>query len=205
MTIYTIVAIIFSSLFLHITVNLGQSQNGDTLLAALFAGLFVGVGLGLILRAGGTSGGATIIARMMSQLLGWSIGKSMLVIDITVIIGSVFVIGQEKAMYTLVAIYIGAKIIDTIVEGADERTAVMIISNHPDSILKAIMNKMGRGVTILDGHGGYSKVDKEVLYLVINKREIVQLRKILENIDEEAYVTVHRVQEILRKGYKENH
>lgn len=199
---YTIISIIFSSLFLFVTVDIGKEINGDTLLAALFAGLTVGLGIGLIFRTGGTSGGSAIVARLANQFLGWSIGKGMLVIDIIVIAGSSFIIGQEKAMYTLISIYVGAKVIDVIVEGANERTAVMIISEHPDEVLEQVVNKMEHGLTILEGRGGYTKENREVLYIVINKQEIVQLRKIIENIDPIAYVTVHNVQEIFRKGYK---
>lgn len=200
--VYTVIAIIFSSLFLHFTVGWGDGINDDTLLAALFAGLSVGLGLGLIFRSGGTSGGSAILARLGNQLLGWTIGKGMLVIDIAVIVASSFIIGQEKAMYTLISVYVGAKVIDVVVEGANERTAVMIISSHPDQVLDAVTNKMDRGITILEGRGGYTKSHREVLYLVINRYEIVPFRKIIMAIDPEAYVTVHGVQEIFRKGYK---
>ncbi|WP_250889680.1 YitT family protein [Lentibacillus populi] len=199
---YTIVSIIFSSIFLHVTVDIGKEINSDTLLAALFAGLTVGIGLGMIFRAGGTSGGSAILARLANQLLGWSVGKGMLVIDILVIAGSAFIIGQEKAMYTLVSVYVGAKVIDVIVEGTNERSAVLIISSEPDEVLDQVTNKMARGITVLEGKGGYTKADREVLYLVINKQEIVHLKKIIEAIDPDAYVTVHGVQEIFRKGYK---
>ncbi|MGY0692009.1 YitT family protein [Virgibacillus sp. FSP13] len=199
---YTIISIVFSSIFLHVTVNVGEEINEDTLLAALFAGLTVGLGLGLIFRAGGTSGGSAILARLANQFLGWSIGKGMLVIDILVIAGSAFIIGREKAMYTLIAVYVGAKVIDVVVEGANERTAVLIISRNPNEVLNQVTTKMARGITVLDGKGGYTKADKEVLYLVVNKQEIVQLKKIIQDIDPDAYVTVHSVQEIFRKGYK---
>lgn len=199
---YTIISIIFTSLFLHITVDIGGGAIGDTLLAALFAGFSVGIGLGLIFRTGGTSGGSAILARLANQFWGWSIGKGMLVIDIIVIAGSAFIIGQEKAMYTLISVYVGAKVIDVIVEGANERTAVLIISRYPDEVLDQVTNKMARGITVLEGKGGYTRANKEVLYIVINKQEIVQLKKIIQDIDSDSYVTVHNVQEILRKGYK---
>lgn len=199
---YTIAAVVLSSLFLHVTVNVGGEINNDTLLAALFAGLSVGLGLGMIFRSGGTSGGSAILARLSNQLLGWSIGKGMLAIDIIVIAGSAFIIGREKAMYTFVSVYVGAKVIDLVVEGANERSAVLIISRNPDKVLNQVTSKMARGITVLDGKGGYTRADKEVLYLVINKQEIVHLKKIIEDIDPDAYVTVHGVQEVFRKGYK---
>ncbi|MDQ0160469.1 YitT family protein [Alkalibacillus salilacus] len=201
-TIYTLLTIVFMSVALEVTYPFGRVL-GDTLLAALFSGLLVGVGLGIIFRAGGTSGGATTLARLLNQLLGWSVGKAMLVIDITVVTLSSFVIGMEKAMYTLIAVYVGAKIIDKIVEGADERTAVMIISKNSDELLDDLMGRLGRGVTILNGKGGFVRDDRDILYVVINKREIVQLRRIIEQIDEEAYVTTSNVQEIFKRGYKE--
>ncbi|TMN21470.1 YitT family protein [Lentibacillus cibarius] len=201
-TIYTIIAIIFSSFFLHVTVSWGESINDDMLLSALFAGLSVGLGLGLIFRAGGTSGGSAILARLANQAFGWTIGKGMLIIDIAVIAGSAFIIGQERAMYTLISVYVGAKVIDVVVEGANERTAAVIISSSPEEVMEAVKNKMARGITVLEGRGGYTQSQREVLYLVISRYEIVPFQKIVLDIDPNAYVTIHPVQEIFRKGYK---
>ncbi|ASS91409.1 YitT family protein [Aeribacillus pallidus] len=146
--IYTLFSILSCSVFLYVTEDMGKRLTEDTLLAAIFAGLLVGSGLGIIFRAGGTSGGTTILARMANQFLGWSMGKSILVIDIIVVTGSTFIIGLGKAMYTLIAIYLGAKAIDFIVEGLDEKVAVLIISNSSDLVLDAIANKMSRGITV---------------------------------------------------------
>lgn len=200
-TIYTVISIILSSIFLHLTVGWGEVIE-DKLLAALFAGLAVGIGIGLIFKAGGTSGGTTILARLLNQGLGWSIGNAMLIIDISVVVVSYFVIGRERAMYTLIAVYIGAKVIDAIIEGAEEKTAIMIMSDQSEKILDAITQKMFRGVTVLEAQGGYTRSDKDVLYIVINKREIVQIKKLIDEIDPTSYVTLHKVQEIFRKGYK---
>src|SRR5699024_7472282 len=198
-TAYTIISIAFSSLFLHITERFGHDY-GDTLLAALFAGLLIGGGIGLMFRAGGTSGGSSILARLANQYLGWGIGKGMLIIDIAVIVGSVFVIGQEKAMYTLISVYVGAKVLDFVVEGVSERSAVLIISNKPEELLHHVTDQMARGLTILEGRGGFTGKSKDVLYLVINSHEIVMLRKIIQEVDPNAYITEHPVQELTRTG-----
>lgn len=203
-TIYTLITIILTSVFLRLTELLDVQPQSDTLLAALFAGVFVGIGLGLIFRAGGTSGGSAILARLANAAWGWSLGKGMLFIDIIVILGSVFIIGQEKAMYTLIAVYVGAKVIDIIVEGTNERVAVLIISNHPNEVLERITTSMSRGLTILEGRGGYTGTSKEVLYIVISKQEVVQLKNMVTEIDENAYVTIHNVHELVGKGYKAN-
>lgn len=200
--IYTLVSIAACSVFLFLTEDFGHQVTKDTFLAAIFAGLLVGVGLGLIFRTGGTSGGSTILARLTNQLLGWSMGKGMLVFDILVVAGSIFIIGLEKAMYTLLIVFIGAKAIDFIVEGLDEKVAVMIISNAPEQVLASITSRMSRGLTVLDGRGGYTGQNREVLYIVINKQEIVQLKSIINEIDDGAYVTVHNVHEMIGHGYK---
>lgn len=200
--IYTLFSIFSCSLFMYITEETGKRITDDPLLAAIFAGLLVGGGLGIIFRSGGTSGGTTILAKLANQFLGWSMGKGILLIDIIVVAGSVFIIGLVKAMYTLIAVYIGAKVIDFIVDGLEEKVAVFIISNSPQLVLRSVTNKMSRGITVLEGRGGYTGDDKEVLYIVISRQEVVRLKNMISEIDEHAYVTVHHVQEVIGKGYK---
>jgi uncharacterized membrane-anchored protein YitT (DUF2179 family) len=200
--IYTFFSIFSCSLFMYITEETGKRITDDPLLAAIFAGLLVGGGLGIIFRAGGTSGGTTILAKLANQFLGWSMGKGILLIDIIVVAGSVFIIGLVKAMYTLIAVYIGAKVIDFIVDGLEEKVAVFIISNSPQLVLHRVTNKMSRGITVLEGRGGYTGDNKEVLYIVISRQEVVRLKNMISEIDEHAYVTVHHVQEVIGKGYK---
>lgn len=200
--IYTFLSIVASSVFLYITEETGRRLTDDSLLAAIFAGLLVGGGLGLIFRSGGTSGGTTILARIANRYLGWSMGKGILVIDLIVVTGSVFVIGLGKAMYTLIAVYLGAKAIDFLCEGLEEKVAVLIISNKPESVLKVITQEMSRGITVLEGRGGYTGQGKEVLYVVMNKQEVARMKHLISELDEHAYVTVHHVQEVVGKGYK---
>lgn len=200
--IYTLFSIFSCSLFMYITEETGKRITDDPLLASIFAGLLVGGGLGIIFRAGGTSGGTTVLAKLANQFLGWSMGKGILLIDIIVVAGSVFIIGLVKAMYTLIAVYIGAKVIDFIVDGLEEKVAVFIISNSPQLVLHRVTNKMSRGITVLEGRGGYTGDNREVLYIVISRQEVVRLKNMISEIDEHAYVTVHHVQEVIGKGYK---
>lgn len=200
--VYTILGIVSSSFFLYMTEDIGYQLNSDTLLAALFAGVFVGIGLGLMFRAGGTSGGSAILAQLANQYLGWSVAKGVLIIDIIVVGGSVFIIGQENTMYTLVAVFVGAKVIDFIVEGLNTKTAVTIISDQPDVIRDTITKNMTRGVTVLEGRGGYTGRNKEVLYVVINKQELVKLKQVISKADEDAFVVIHDVRDVLGGGFK---
>ncbi len=200
--IYTIVVIVLSSLFLSWTEGIVTTPHNDTLLAAIYSGVFVGIGLGMIFRAGGTSGGSAILAQLGHQMLGWSVGKGMLLIDFLVIAGGYFVIGAEKSMYTLLAVFIGARVIDFVIEGLNRRTAVTIISDNQKEIRQEIMQKMARGVTILDGRGGYTDNRKEILYVVINKPEVVRLKSVVSAVDPNAFVVIHDVRDVLGSGFE---
>ncbi|MCT1902099.1 YitT family protein [Oceanobacillus sojae] len=198
---YTLFSVFSSSLLLYLTENT-RPLTDDVLLSAVFAGLFVGGGLGLIFRFGGTNGGTTVLARGLNQYLGLSVGNAMLLIDIIIVLSSVFIIGVDKGMYTVISVYIGAKLIDYFVDRMDERAAIFIMSNHADEIANDVLYKMAHGITILDGHGGYSKNEKKILYLVCRKKDILKTKELIKKIDVNAYVTVHQVQEVIRKGYK---
>lgn len=200
--IYTLIAIVVSSTALFYTEGVETVFTSDTLLASVFAGLFVGLGIGLIFRSGGTMGGTTIIARILNQFLGMSVGSAMLFIDIVVVIGSIYIIGIEKALYTVIAVYVGAKVMDTIIKGKEEKVAVTIISRYETKILNEVLTRMSRGITVLEGRGGFSNQRRELLYLVINKYEIPTLKDIIYGIDDEAYVTIYTVSEIIGKGFK---
>ncbi|WP_338786372.1 YitT family protein [Metabacillus sp. FJAT-53654] len=199
--LYTLLATIFSSFFLFVTEGWGDPLIGDSLLAALFAGVFVGGGLGLVFRAGGSMGGTAILARLGQLYFGWSLSRTILIIDLIVIAGSTYVIGQEKAMYTLVAVFIGAKAIDLVIEGLDTQKAVTIISGSTESISKEITYSLARGVTVFNARGAYTGSEKEVLYVVINRQELSKLKQLVRSIDSKAFVVVHEVRDVVGGGF----
>ncbi|MBD7964783.1 YitT family protein [Fictibacillus norfolkensis] len=198
-TWYTMVAIFFTSLFIHLTEGMGNPV--DIMLGTVFAGVFIGIGLGLVLRSGGTTGGSTIIARMLNQHFGWGVSTTMFVFDILVVIGSAFVIGIENTMYTGISIYISTKILDYLIDGFDTRKAVTIISEKTDEIAKKVSDEMDRGVTIINARGHYSNEAKDILYVVINKQELFLLKKMIQRVDEKAFVVVHDVRDVFGEGF----
>ncbi|MBU3568640.1 YitT family protein [Priestia aryabhattai] len=198
--IYTILCIIFTSVFLHLTEEHGVSLE-DTLLASIFAGFFIGLGLGLIFRGGGTSGGSAVIARLANQYLGWNISKTMLFIDLLVVGSAFFIIGGEKTMYTIISLYIGAKVVDYIIEGLNPRKAITIISKNSTEVAEQVNEKMNRGVTVFSAHGSYTKESKDVLYVIINKQELIRLKQIIHKIDQQAFVVVHDVRDVFGVGF----
>ncbi|WP_349407556.1 YitT family protein [Pseudalkalibacillus sp. SCS-8] len=203
--IYTIIGTVAVSLFLWIFqyhIRLSIPLHEDLTLAALFAGVFIGIGLGIIFRYGGTTGGVDIIARLVNKYVGWSFGKTMFLFDAFVILSAtVTYLNYKEAMYTLVAVFVGARVIDFIQEGAYAAKAAMIISEKNAEIANRIIKELDRGATILNGRGTFTGYQKEVLYCVIARNEIFRLRNLIQQIDPHAFVAVNDVHDVLGEGF----
>lgn len=201
---YTLIGTVAVSVFLWIFQRwqINMPLYEDMTLAALFAGVSIGVGLGVIFRYGGTTGGVDIIARLANKYIGWSMGKTMFLFDATVITVSViFYLSYREAMYTLVAVFIGSRVIDFIQEGGYAAKGVMIISEKNAQIAEQIARDMERGVTVLKGKGYFTQKEREVLYCVVGRNEIVKLKNIINGNDPAAFVTVSDVHEVLGEGF----
>lgn len=205
--LYTLIGTFSVSLFLWVfqryeVFNLHINLQNDMMLAALLAGLFIGVGLGIIFKYGGTTGGVDIIARLVHKYIGWSMGKTMFLFDAFVITISILTyLSYQQGMYTLVAVFIGARIIDFMQEGAYAAKGATIISNKNDEIAEKILSEMERGATFLKGVGTYTKTERHVLYCVVAKNEIVKLKNIIISIDPHAFVAVSDVHDVIGEGF----
>lgn len=199
--VYTIIGTVSVSVFLTLFSSFRHPMENDTLLAALYAGVTVGLGLGLVFRFGGTTGGVDILARLVNRYLGWSIGRTMFIFDIFVIALSLYYLNLDLAMYTLVALFVAARVIDFVQEGAYAAKAIMIISDHAVDISQRIMQEMGRGATLLKGRGGYTGLDKEVLYCVVSRNEIVRFKNLVHKVDPHAFIIINDVHEVFGEGF----
>ena len=203
--IYTLIGTVAVSVFLFIfqKFQIEIPLEGDLFLAALLAGVFIGIGLGITFRFGGTTGGVDIIARLFHKYKGISMGRTMFMFDAVVIFVSLLTyLKHREAIYTLVAVFVGARVIDFMQEGAYSARGAMIISESlHEEIAEGILVQMGRGVTVLKGHGSFTKDDKEVLYCVVGKNEIVHLKKIINAIDPHAFVSVTVVHDVMGEGF----
>ncbi|MED2763716.1 YitT family protein [Bacillus thuringiensis] len=205
--LYTLIGTFSVSLFLWIfqryeVLNLHLNLQNDMTLAALFAGAFIGIGLGIIFKYGGTTGGVDIIARLAHKYVGWSMGKTMFMFDAVVIVVSILTyLSYREGMYTLVAVFIGAKVIDFMQEGAYAAKGATIISEKNDEIAAKISSEMERGATFLKAVGSYTKVERNVLYCVVAKNEIVKLKNIITSVDPHAFVAVSDVHDVVGEGF----
>lgn len=201
--LYTIIGTVAVSVFLSIFQRymVHMPLRHDLTLAALFAGVFIGVGLGIIFRYGGTTGGVDIIARLVYKYKGISMGKTMFAFDATVITLSLLYLSYREAMYTLVAVFIAARVIDFIQEGGYAAKGATIISDKSEEIANRILTEMERGVTVLKGRGSYTKRDRDVLYCVVAKNELTRLKNVIMSVDPHAFVAVTDVHDVLGEGF----
>ncbi|CAM4058541.1 YitT family protein [Mesobacillus thioparans] len=202
--IYTIIGTVGVSIFLGIfqKYQIEMPLYEDLFLAALFAGVFIGIGLGIIFRYGGTTGGVDIIARLAQKYFGWTMGRTMFMFDFGVITLSLITyLNYREAMYTLVVVFVGARVIDFMQEGAYAARGAMIISDKNEDIAAKIMKEMDRGVTSLKAVGSYTKAERDVLYCVVAKNEIVRLKNVINSVDPHAFVSVTVVHDVLGEGF----
>lgn len=202
--LYTIIGTIAVSVFLRLfqISPIPLNLESDMTLVAIFAGVFIGVGMGIIFRYGGTTGGVDIIARIVYKKNGWSMGKTIFLFDFFVITTSVFVVlDLTQGMYTLVAVYIAAMVLDFIQEGAYSARGATIISPHSAEIAKKINTEMNRGVTMFEGKGSYTGNAQTILYCVVARNEIVKLKNIIHTLDSHAFVAVGAVHDVLGEGF----
>ncbi|UEX89831.1 YitT family protein [Staphylococcus ratti] len=196
----TVFATVLISVFLSLT-ETWHVKADDILVNAVFGGLTVGLGIGVIILAGGTTAGTTILARIANKYLDVSTPYALLFFDFIVVMISLTVIPLDRVLITLISLYIGTKVIDFVIEGLNPKKAVTIISKEPDRVAKMIDEDIGRGVTILNGRGYFSKQETDVLYAVISKTQLSRTKRLIRKIDHNAFVVVHDVRDVYGNGF----
>ncbi|MFS0687639.1 YitT family protein [Sporosarcina sp. 179-K 8C2 HS] len=186
-TIYSIVSVVFTTIFLEILPVL--SLSNDIILNAVFGGVIAGVGVGISLKLGASTGGMDIVAMVLSRLQDKPIGTYFLLLNGIIIVLAGVLYEPENALYTMVALYVTTSVIDMI-HTRHEKVTAMIITHKADEMQEAIHQKMVRGITIVPAKGAYSKEDKSMLYLVITRYELYDLEKIINEVDPQAFTNI---------------
>ena len=195
--------VVFSTL-LEITDSLSRiTVTNDLLLAAISGAILVGAGLGVMLRSDVSTGGTDLIALMLNKRFpGIKLTKFMMCIDAFVVISSGLVSNNiEIALYSAIALYIIVKVIDAIMENFDYSKSFMIISDKADELKKIITKDLDRGLTVLQGEGGYTANKKEVLLVAVPKQEEIALKKLVHSIDPDAFMLINEVHEVVGEGF----
>jgi uncharacterized membrane-anchored protein YitT (DUF2179 family) len=171
--------------------------TNDVLLAAVFGGIILGAGVGLILRYGGSLDGTEIIALILCRGSMFSIGQIVMIFNVFIFSSAALVLGWDRALYSMLAYFVAHKAVDIIMDGFDEAKAVFIVTDNGDEIADAINARLGRGVTFMEGWGGYTKEKKTVIYSVVSRLEISKLRSIINDKDKNAFVTINDVSDVM--------
>ncbi|TVY02900.1 YitT family protein [Paenibacillus cremeus] len=174
----------------------------DPLLAAVFGGIILGIGVGMVIRSGGSLDGTEIVAILVSKKGPFSVGEIVMFVNVFILGSAGFVFGWDHAMYSLIAYYIAFKLIDITIEGLDQSKSVWIISDSYNEIGEAIVKRLGRGVTYLNGEGGFTGSDKKVIFCVITRLEEAKLKSIVDEMDSSAFLAVGNIHDVKGGRFK---
>lgn len=179
-----------------------QAVTNDMMLASLYGGILMGIGLGLVLRGGATTGGTDLAAQLVhNRFPVISVGTFLFGIDCIVVCAAGVVFDPQAALWALIALFISTKVMDIVLQGWNTAHQFFIISDQAARIAQRINQEMDRGATLLSARGSYSGEDKGMVFCVINKNEMTQLREIIASEDERAFVTVSEVHEAMGEGF----
>lgn len=202
----TVVATVLFSVMLDtltfVAPTLAQGVTQDQWLNAVYGALLGGIGGALVLRMQGTSGGTEILARLLSQRTGIPLSQSYLWTDSAIVFVSGLAFSWGHALYALIVVYLWGIVTDYVLEGQSIVRAAMIITSQPTTIAAKVMAELGRGVTAWAGTGMYSGQGRQVLYCVVTRSEVQQLKALIHESDPEAFVVIGHAHEALGEGFK---
>jgi uncharacterized membrane-anchored protein YitT (DUF2179 family) len=177
--------------------------HDEVLLASIFGGVVMGVGVGLIFRSRASSGGSDVIASILSKYTRIPLGTQLMIVDSVIVIVGFLVFQDWKIpLYSWLTIFLMGRVIDAVVHGFSDDKTVLIISEKSEEIRLAIINDLKRGGTIFKAQGMYRRNEKEVLYTVVNRREMNDLVAYIFAIDPKAFITIQNAHEIIGEGFK---
>ncbi len=203
LSIYTVAIYSLSSFLINevFPVNVATSSpfaGNDLLLCAVFGGIISGVGSGLTIRYGAAIDGVEVMAVIFAKRLGITVGA--FVMSYNVILYTVAGFLSESwalPLYSIITYMAGLKTIDFIVEGLDKAKAVMIITNHPDNVCRALSEAFGSGITVYDAKGYYSGQSKKIVYFVVNRFQVPRAKKLVLGVDATAFISITETSEVL--------
>lgn len=197
---YSVIGVAALSIALNMT-SMVPTITNDTLLAAIFGGVVSGIGMGIIFRSRGSLGGTDILAVFFSRTTSFSVGQVLMVIDAVIFIITAILLSPESAMYAMIYMFIATKVVDLVQEGLNHSKSVLVVTSEPDGIAQDIMEKLDRGVTLFHAVGAYSGEMKQVVYCVINRTEISQVKEIIHKRDSRAFLAISDVPEVVGEGF----
>ncbi|WP_138420717.1 YitT family protein [Aquibacillus sediminis] len=176
--------------------------TADPFLGAIFGGMGVGLGIGIVFRGKASTGGVDLAAQMFHKFIPLPLGICVAIFDGMIVITAAFVFSIEQGLYALISLFITSRTIDFVQVGLNTSKNVMIITNQVEEVRQVLLNDVDRGVTVLNGAGGYTNEDRKVLMCVIAQNEFSKVTQTVKRIDPEAFLVAMNATEVLGEGFK---
>ncbi|WP_029699226.1 YitT family protein [Clostridium sp. Ade.TY] len=178
-----------------------EALTTDLMLATIFGTIITAIGLAIVFNINASTGGTDILAKILNKYTTFNMGIALLCVDFLVTLLGAITFGVDKGFYALLSVLINGPLIDKIIAFMNQKKQITIISSKNNEISSFIINELERGCTALAGAGVYSKEEKEIIYSVLNKKELDKVKEFIGKVDEEAFFTIGHVEEVQGKGF----
>ncbi len=193
-------AMVMFSIFLEVFAPM-ENITHENILAVFFGGMILGFGVGIVISFGGCLDGTETVAILLNRKFGLPVGRTVLIFNIVIYSVAALLFGFDRALYSLLTYYVTSKVLDLVEEGSHQAKAAMIITDAGEEIAQLIYKQLGRTVTTLEGEGLISG-KKSVLYCVLSRMEVYELKKLIDEVDASAFITINDVSEIIGNHIK---
>ncbi|MDD2715938.1 MAG: YitT family protein [Candidatus Wallbacteria bacterium] len=201
----TVFVILLQPVFIDVMMKITENKGltADPMLACLFGGVLCGIGIGIVFKFGGTTGGTDIVAQIISKYMRFSVGVSLTMTDFTISLISGAILGKiELSLYGIITIFFTSKIIDAVQHGFSYSKVVFVISEQYMFIAEEVMGELGRGVTLIDATGMFTDRPHKMLMIVVNRRQLYDVKEFVRDIDPHAFMIVCDAHEVLGLGFQ---
>jgi uncharacterized membrane-anchored protein YitT (DUF2179 family) len=200
---YSIIGVMSISFWTDFLPSHLSALTTDPLLATIYGGTLIVIGLGIVFNFGGTSGGTDIIGKIVEKYTHYTLGQCIAFANVLIVITSGILFEFEFALYAAISVFLSGKMIDFIQQGFNTSKATFIITDNSDEVRHGIYKELGRGVTMINGKGGFTQASAEIILCTLKANEILELKRVVHEVDEGAFVIVTSVHEVLGKGFKD--
>jgi uncharacterized membrane-anchored protein YitT (DUF2179 family) len=199
----TAIAAVLLSVWLAV-IPVMDLADGDYLLAAIYGGLLSGIGIALVLRTGNATGGTDLLASLLHRKFrNYSVAQILLVLDGSIILAGFYLVGARPALYAILTVTIVTKVSDMILDGMNYSKMIFVVSDHSGEIAEHILYEMDRGCTAIPAQGMYSDEMRKMLFCVVGKKEVLDFKDCVKELDPHAFVIVTDATEVLGEGFLE--
>ncbi len=174
----------------------------NPILATLLGGAVAGLGMGILFREGASSGGMDVAAAAAKKILGMDIGTASFFVNVMILASSLVAVDLERVLLGALCLYVESVTLDSVLKSFDRRTQMTIISSRPDEISRFVMNSLDRTATLVSAKGAYSRAPIEMMVVILTRRQSMELRRFIYQVDPEAFVIMSGVTEVLGEGFK---